>query len=356
MLTRGRVKAGKWALAAICLLLIGLWWRPLTIVLSQVLLAVLLAGAMLPVSRMLEKRIPRGAAAGLSLLVLALVLSLVLLLLVPQLIYQVQLIAEKLPELIAGAQALLRKAQDSEWFGALGLTAERPEQFLQRAGAWATSKLPAVLPLATQIFDAVSRAFLSPVLAFYFLRDRDMFLFRLSLFIPVRHRRETLRTLKAMRREAMYFVRGQLLIALCVFILTAVGLLFVGLPAWLALGLIMGFCELIPYVGPILGAIPIALFSLPMGLSTCFWSLMVAFIVQQLEGTLISPRLMGGATGLHPAWVLLLLTFGGLVAGLKGMVLTLPVFLALRACLRVLTETKQEMISRLRAKTRGGAE
>ena len=352
-LPRGKARAGKWLLAACAAALVVILWRPLTVVLKQVALAALLAGVMLPLCQALEKRLPGGVAAGLSLLALVLAVALTLLLLVPQLIYQIMLIVEKLPTLIQGAQDLLRRAQDSQWFNALGLTAARPEQFLQKAGAWAAGLLPDVLPFASQAFDTVSRLFLSPVLAFYFLRDREMFLFRLSLLIPVKHRRETLRTLKAMRREAMYFVRGQLLIALCVFLLTALGLLIVGLPAWLALGLIMGFCELIPYVGPILGAIPIALFALPISLSTCFWSLMVAFAVQQLEGTLISPRVMGGATGLHPAWVLLLLTFGGVAGGLKGMVLTLPIFLALRACLRVLTETKQDMLSALKARARG---
>lgn len=353
-LTKRQGVIGKWlAAAVVAALVIGLW-RPLTVVLSQAVIAALLAGIVLPLCRILERHLPGGWAAGLSMLALMLGLSIVLLLLVPQLIIQARLIISKLPALIQGAQDLLRRAQESEWFNSLSLTAARPEQFLQQAAVWVTDRLPDMLPLASQLVDSLSRVFLAPVLAFYFLRDREMFLFRLSLLIPVKHRKETLKTLKAMRREAMYFVRGQLLIALCVFVLTALGLLIVGLPAWLALGLIMGFCELIPYVGPIIGAIPIALFALPTSLSTCFWSLMVAFLVQQIEGTLISPRVMGGATGLHPAWVLLLLTFGGLAAGLKGMVLTLPIFLALRACLRVLTETNPRMLDALKARVRGG--
>ena len=58
---------------------------------------------------------------------------------------------------------------------------------------------------------------------------------------------------------------------------------------------------------------------------------------------------MGGATGLHPAWVLLLLTFGGLVGGILGMVLTLPLFLSLRAALRALTQTREETLARFAA-------
>ena len=337
-------------LAALFLLL--MLRGPAWVILKQALLAVLLCQPVLPLCRALEKRCSRPVSAALSIGALFLALAVILLMLIPQLVYQVTLIFQNLPALLAALQGLLRRVQELEWVKKAGVTLNAPEQFLLKAGAWAGERLPDALSFAARLIDGASRAVLAPVLAYYFLRDREMFLFRLSLLIPEKRRSKTLRILKSMRREAMYFVRGQLLVAACVFLLTALGLLLVGLPAWLALGLIMGFCELIPYVGPLIGAIPIALFSLPIGLDKCFWSLLVAFAVQQAEGLALSPRLMGGATGLHPAWVLMLLTFGGLVGGVMGMVLTLPIFLALRAALRVLSETREETLERFERNTK----
>ena len=104
----------------------------------------------------------------------------------------------------------------------------------------------------------------------------------------------------------------------------------------------MGLCELIPYIGPFIGAVPIALFSWPMGLSTLLWALGVAIAVQQIEGYFLSPHLMAGATGLHPVYVLLLLSAGGLLWGVLGMVIALPLFVCVRGAARVLYETREK--------------
>ena len=131
-----------------------------------------------------------------------------------------------------------------------------------------------------------------------------------------------------------------MLVSLAVAALTALGLLLTGVPAWLALGVLMGLCEWIPYVGPLIGGVPILLFSLPMGLSTALWAVGITAAVQQIEGYCLSPRLMAGATGLHPAAVLLLLSFGGALGGLPGMMAAIPAFVCLRGAARVLYHTR----------------
>ena len=69
---------------------------------------------------------------------------------------------------------------------------------------------------------------------------------------------------------------------------------------------------------------------------TALWAVGITAAVQQFEGCFLSPRLMGGATGLHPAAVLLLLTFGGVAGGLAGMMAAIPAFVCLRGAARVL--------------------
>ena len=145
-----------------------------------------------------------------------------------------------------------------------------------------------------------------------------------------------------MRREAGGYIRGQMLVALAVAFLTAIGLMAVGVNAFMLLGLVMGVCELIPYIGPFIGGIPVVLFTLPLGLSKTLWALGVVIAVQQAEGMFIAPRLMSGATGLHPVYILLLLTAGGLLFGLPGLLLALPLFVCLRGLTRALRLSRLE--------------
>ena len=152
-----------------------------------------------------------------------------------------------------------------------------------------------------------------------------------------------LTALKEMRREIAGYFRGQLLVSGAVGLLTALGLLIVGVPAWLVLGLVMGLCDLIPYVGPYIGALPNLLFSLPQGITTVLWALGTVVAVQQAESVFLSPRLMSGATGLHPAYVLLLLSLGGMIGGVVGLLLSLPLFVCVRGAVRALQCAAQEI-------------
>lgn len=317
-------------------LTLALAWQPLSRLLWQMLLAMALAALALPLDRRLEKKMGKRPAAILSVGALVGLLLGVIALLVPPILAQARLIIAQAPRLLQQAQSWWEDIRREEWLSSLAGVQDLPGQWLSRAGAWIGESLPGLVNLVGAGIDTVSRAFLSPVLAYYFLRDRDLFSYQLSLWIPSQRRRQVLAALQGMRREAGGYVRGQMLVALSVAALTALGLLIVGVPAWLVLGLIMGLCELIPYVGPLIGGVPIAVFSLPLGMSTTLWALGVTILIQQIEGFFLSPYLMAGATGLHPVYVVLLLTAGGLLMGLPGMMLALPAFLCIRGGMRVL--------------------
>ncbi len=116
--------------------------------------------------------------------------------------------------------------------------------------------------------------------------------------------------------------------------LTAVGLLAVGSPGWLFWGLLMGMMEVVPYIGPWIAGVPAVLFALQGGVMHAVWVLVIIVAVQQLEGGLLSPRLLSGATRLHPLTILLSITAGGVVAGAWGMIFSVPLVVSLRGILR----------------------
>ena len=127
---------------------------------------------------------------------------------------------------------------------------------------------PAAMAWVGGVAGSLGKWMLAPVFGFYFLRDRRQIGQWLLSLIPVEKRKVTVQILREMRRETAGYLRGQLMVSAVVGGLTALGLLFCGVPAWLLLGVVMGVLELIPYVGPFLGGVLVALFSLPGGLAT----------------------------------------------------------------------------------------
>jgi predicted PurR-regulated permease PerM len=166
---------------------------------------------------------------------------------------------------------------------------------------------------------------LAPLLALYLLIDlphlqRDM----VNLF-PEAHRLEAADLGSKMGRAVGGFFRGQLLVALTVGVLSAVGFKIVGLPFWLVIGAIAGFFNLIPLVGPFIGgAIGFLVGTVYGGIGLGVRAALVELVVQQLDNHLISPMVMRRAVQLHPATVVLALLIGGNLAGFWGVLLGVP--------------------------------
>lgn len=315
----------------------ALWWvRALLFqVAAQLFFGVLVALAALPIMKRLERRFSAGMAASLSMLCLTASLIGLVLLLAPPLIRQGKQLVALLPTLYGAAERFLLAAQ--EWLTQNGLVIDDAMKgnLLQKGREALGAAAPAVMNRVRSLAGSVGKWLLAPAFAFYFLRDRASLSQWLLSLIPVGKRGLTVRILREMRRETAGYLRGQLIISAVVGVLTAVGLLFCGVPAWLVLGLVMGVLELIPYVGPFLGGIVVVLFSLPDGLGRTLWALGVVIVVQQLEGGMLSPQLMSEATRLHPVAVLLCVMVGGMAGGIGGILLSIPLLLCARAALRV---------------------
>jgi predicted PurR-regulated permease PerM len=171
-------------------------------------------------------------------------------------------------------------------------------------------------------------------MAFYLLRDRRRISAWLTLLLPVKHRARGVRAAREMKRETAAFLRGQLVLSLAVGGMTAAALALIGVPGWLLLGVLMGVLELVPYIGPVIAGVPAVLLALPGGWSRALWTLAALVLVQEIEGAILSPRLVGSATALHPLTVLLLVSAGGMIGGALGMVLVIPAVVSVRGAVR----------------------
>lgn len=299
----------------------------------QVLAASLLMLLALPLCRQMEKRLPGSVAAILSLAALFLVAAVAIVAVLPPVVQQVQQLTAALPGLVENLRVHLQ--QLTVWVNERGIDlASLRDGLLERLSGAAGNLVTRAVAAATQLIGNLSKVLLSPLLAFYLLRDRRRIASALTLLLPVKHRARGVRAAREMKRETAAYLRGQLLLSLAVGGMTAVGLALTGTPGWLLLGVLMGILELVPYIGPVIAGVPAVLLALQGGWARALWTLGVIVVIQETEGAVLSPRLVGNATSLHPMAVLLLVSAGGMIGGALGMVLTIPTVVSIRGALR----------------------
>ena len=333
----GRKRKSWLLLAAAAAVLLWKWRELVWLAVRHLFLGWIAALAALPVMKRLEKRLPAGAAAGLSIAALNVVWAAALFLLLPAVVKQGRQLAGMLPGLWQEMENAGSSLQT--WLvrhGVEGFDTDVQNMLAARVQEALGAAAPAVLDFLRGMAGGLGQWLLAPVFGFYFLRDRRMISAWLQSLLPEKWREAAVCTLREMQRETAGYLRGQLMVSGIVSALTAVGLLLCGVPSWLALGIWLGVLELIPYIGPLTGGVMVTLFTLPLGLWRTLWALGVVLVVQQLDGSVITPRLISQTTSLHPAVVILCVVLGGAAAGISGILLSVPLVLCLRAVWRTL--------------------
>jgi predicted PurR-regulated permease PerM len=176
------------------------------------------------------------------------------------------------------------------------------------------------------VFTVLGYVVLTPVLAFYLLRDWDRLTVGLAGLLPLDRRAAVTGFVREYDRLLARYLRGQVTVALTIGLITALGLWVARFPYPFLVGVAVAVFSVVPYLGLVLSLIPavlIALMSGDVGLSLL--KLGVVFgIAQGLEGAVVSPRIVGESVGLHPVWVVLALAAGGFYFGFVGLLLAVP--------------------------------
>jgi predicted PurR-regulated permease PerM len=164
-----------------------------------------------------------------------------------------------------------------------------------------------------------------PLIALYLLIDLPHLSRDLKNLIPESHRDEFVDLGGKVTTAVGGFFRGQLLVALVVGVLSALGFRIIGLPFWFVIGAVAGFFNLVPLVGPYIGgALGFFVGLLTGGIGLGLRAAVVELIVQQLDNHFISPNVMRRTVNLHPVTVMLSLLAGSAVAGFWGVLLGVP--------------------------------
>lgn len=175
------------------------------------------------------------------------------------------------------------------------------------------------------IFSHLVGLVLIPIFSFYFLKDGDYFKKKIIFLLPKCCREECVAIAKDIDILISKFIRGQLLVAAIVGICSTLALLLIGVDFAFLIGAVAGIFNVIPYFGPIFGAVPAVALALLDSPSKALWVIIAFTAIQQIESAILSPKIVGDSVGLHPITVILALLIGNEWLGIVGMLFAVPI-------------------------------
>jgi predicted PurR-regulated permease PerM len=318
-----------WATLVLVFVALGFW---LLYRFNQVVfilfIAIVMGTVIRPIVTWLYRRgLPRIAGVILVYLILLALLISFVLLLFPLIVEQGTTIAAAVP----GYYQSLR-----EWM------VNYPNQLIVRLSEFLPATLPGLQPIqqtaqqmlasAGQALGYVSLAaktiFIAIVillLAFHWTLDGPRIIQSLLPLVSKDQRERISELISDMETKIGSYIAGQAVLCLVIGIMALVAYLLIGLPNTLVLALVAGVLEAVPMIGPLLGAIPAAVIALSIGPSKLIWVIVATIVIQQMENSLLVPRVMRKAVGINPFVSLLSLFAFSSLFGIAGALMAIPI-------------------------------
>lgn len=279
----------------------------------------------------------KGGAVAISLLFALLVVCGLLLLVFPRLLESVKKIIDSFPAYIARAQALaeylLETYPDLEL-----LSGEAYNRMMQHLQSWvSTDLIPQMNILVTGltsgilgVFNSMFNLFVGVIVSVYVLMGQKKFTGEgkkiLYALMKPEQANGVLMVVRQSNRIFGGFISGKLIDSLIIGVICFVGLYFMKTPYMVLVSVIVGVTNIIPFFGPYIGAIPSAILILLVDWKQCIYFVIFIVILQQIDGNILGPKILGNSTGLSAFWVVFAILLGGGLFGFAGMLLGVPVF------------------------------
>lgn len=189
-----------------------------------------------------------------------------------------------------------------------------------------TNSLNELINKWRNIIDIIVLLLLLPFLVFYLLKDVQAIERLVKKMIPKKWQDEGELLGVATDQALGDYIRGQFMVAGSVGLLSLFGLWFLDIPNAILLGIFIGVTDIIPYFGPILGAVPALMVAASVSTNKMIAVLLLLLIIQQLEGNFLSPYVVGRNVRLHPLVIVFALILGFEIAGIVGLLVAVPLF------------------------------
>jgi len=191
---------------------------------------------------------------------------------------------------------------------------------------WGIGLAQGIFDGGVAIFNVISLLVITPIVCFYLLRDWDILVEKIDSWLPREYSDQIREVLVEIDKTIARFVRGQMTVGLLLAVIYSVGLTMVGLDFGLLVGILTGLLSFIPYFGMFIGLLTASAISFfQFGDLVSILLVVVVFVLGQIiESVFLTPKLVGGAVGLHSVWVIFSLMAGGALFGFIGVLLAVP--------------------------------
>lgn len=282
----------------------------------------------------------------LVLLFLLLILGIVFFMVVPQLTDTLISLGEQIPQFLAGVQDRLEEMfaqypEVLEYINAIDFQIDW-KNLLERVAGFVTTGagtvLSSTLTAAASIASGITSFGIAFIFSIYILMQKENLARQLKklcyAYFPEKAVNELIRISRMAEQIFSRFLAGQCTEALILGTMFFIVLNLFKMPYALLIGVLIAFTALIPIFGAFIGCVVGAFLTLMVSPIQAFWFLIIFFVLQQLEGNLIYPHVVGNSVGLPSIWVLAAVTIGGSMLGIPGMLLFIPLCSVLYALLR----------------------
>ena len=318
-------------------------FQPFLTFISVVFVPLILSGFLYymlnPILKLLLKvrlgrfRLNRGVASLLLVLMLILIICGGLAMLIPPVVKEITSLVTHLPQTASGLQRLLNDTIQHSPLKNIDLTAYY-RQFDHQLANYAQVVLKGLSARIGDVINAVTNitvvTITVPVMLFYMLKDGSKLGPSIQKWLSPHHAKEVDQLLGKMNDTLSSYIAGQVIECLFVAVFTSLGYLLIHQPLALVLGIVAGLCNIIPYIGPYIGIAPALFVSLTMAPQKLILVIIVVIVVQQIDGNVIYPNIIGKTLQIHPLTIILLLLAAGHIAGIAGMILCIPFYAVLK--------------------------
>ena len=289
-------------------------------------------------------RLVRGLSVATVMLLFVAILGGLIAIIIPQLVASISNLIAQLPSYFQEFVAWLRGIMVN-----LHLNTAQLDQFAVEGQDFFTMILENVqkalpdlantgLNLTISAVNFISSAFVAFIASIYLLLSKERFIMQTKkacfALLPKRFTENMIRVTRDSHIIFSNFISGKIIESLFVGTLTFIALMIIGIDYALLISVIMAIFNLIPFFGPFIGAIPSVLLLLMVNPMDALWFIIVTVVLQQIDGQIIGPKILGNSTGLTAFWVIFAIIVGGGLFGVLGMILGIPVFAVIYALAR----------------------
>lgn len=313
---------------------ISFLFEPIGIFITTLFFPILIAGFLFflfnPIVKTLEKRkVPKSLAIILLYVVFLGLLSLLGAYIGPAISKQVTDLINNMPVYFTEVRNFVQDISQSVWF-TWAMEQINLEEIGNSIQEYITTVTSGLTKSVSSIFNVVTNVTLVivtvPFILFFMLKDGHKFSGAALKFFPTVYRDSAKDLMSDTMDTLATYIQGQMIVCLFVGIGTFIGFLIIDLPYAILFALVCAVTNIIPYVGPFLGGAPAFIMGLAHSPTLAFLVVIVIVVVQQLDGNLISPLVIGKKLNTHPLTIIILLLVAGNLAGILGMILAVPTY------------------------------